>query len=123
MQDISIALWRQRERMWGIPEGVKRASWIWRVATNAAIDTLRRTTAHEALDEEAAASIREEDHTLVDALYEQIALLDEPDQSLIRLQLAGYSYEEIAKKTGMSEKNVSVRLVRAREKLRKGFGL
>jgi RNA polymerase sigma factor (sigma-70 family) len=35
------------------------------------------------------------------------------------LQLEGYSYEEIGKRLDMTEKNVSVRLVRAKEKLKK----
>ena len=35
------------------------------------------------------------------------------------MQLEGYSYEEIGQQVGMSEKNVSVRLVRIKEKIRK----
>ena len=35
------------------------------------------------------------------------------------MQLEGYSYEEIGAELGMTEKNVSVRLVRIKEKIRK----
>ena len=52
-------------------------------------------------------------------LHERIALLQEPDRSIVRLQLEGYSYEEIGQQLGMTEKNVSVRLVRIKEKIRK----
>jgi len=62
-----------------------------------------------------------EDTSLVDELYAQVSLLDEPDRTLVGLQLQGYSYEEIAAKSGLTVKNVSVRLVRAKEKLRKHF--
>ena len=37
------------------------------------------------------------------------------------MQLEGYSYEEIGKQLEMTEKNVSVRLVRAKERLRKAM--
>jgi DNA-directed RNA polymerase specialized sigma24 family protein len=35
------------------------------------------------------------------------------------MQLEGYSYEEIGNALGMTEKNVSVRLVRAKERLKR----
>jgi DNA-directed RNA polymerase specialized sigma24 family protein len=37
--------------------------------------------------------------------------------------LQGFSYDEIGKKLEMTEKNVSVRLVRAKEKLKKMMGV
>jgi RNA polymerase sigma-70 factor (ECF subfamily) len=46
-------------------------------------------------------------------------MLDEPDRTIVRMQLEGYSYEEIGKVVSMTEKNVSVRLIRIKEKLRK----
>lgn len=118
MQDISIALWRNRDKMWAIPAGVQRTAWIWRVARNAAVDTLRKSPELQSLDDSMTGDMVTEDHTLVDSLYEEISHLDEPDRTLVRMQLAGYSYEEIAKKIGITEKNVSVRLVRIKEKLR-----
>jgi RNA polymerase sigma-70 factor (ECF subfamily) len=67
--------------------------------------------------------IADDDRSLLHELREQIALLDEPDRSIVRLQLEGYSYEEIGKTLGMTEKNVSVRLVRIKEKLRKSMAI
>lgn len=118
MQDVAVALWRQRERLWNIPDGVQRKSWVWKVARNAAVDTLRKTPSNLSLEESGVEALPAEDRSLIDSLYEQIALLDEPDRSLARLQMEGYSYAEIAAKLSMSEKNVSVRLVRIKEKLR-----
>jgi DNA-directed RNA polymerase specialized sigma24 family protein len=41
----------------------------------------------------------------------------------VRLQLEGYNYVEIGEQVGMTEKNVSVRLVRIKEKLRKSMDI
>ncbi|MBR3782968.1 MAG: sigma-70 family RNA polymerase sigma factor [Bacteroidales bacterium] len=97
--------------------GVQQAAWVWRVARNAAIDTLRRTPQTEALPEgmEQAA----DDTTLVEHLRERIALLPEQDRKVVEMQLEGYSYDEIAAATGLTVKNVSVKLVRIKDKIRK----
>ena len=63
----------------------------------------------------------DEDRSLLRELHERIALLDEPDRTIVRLQLEGYNYVEIGDRVGMTEKNVSVRLVRIKEKLRKSM--
>jgi len=56
-------------------------------------------------------------------LYRHISKLKDLDKTIVFLYLEECSYEEIAEITGMSIKNVSVRLVRIREKLRKLFNL
>ena len=61
---------------------------------------------------------REEDNTLVDELHEVISHLDEPDRTIVTMKLEGYSYKEISSQLGLTEKNVSVRLVRVKDKLR-----
>lgn len=116
LQEATVALWRDRERLLALPQ-VQQAALIWKIARNAAIDTLRRSKETDSLPEgyDAAAN----DRTLVDELHERIALLDEPDRTIVRLQLEGYSYEEIGAEVGMTEKNVSVRLVRIKDKIRK----
>lgn len=116
MQEASIALWRDRERLVGLGTGVQQAALVWRIARNAAIDALRRTDETDSLPD--SYDQQDEDRSLLHELHEQIALLDEPDRTIVRLQLEGYSYEEIGQKVKMTEKNVSVRLVRAKEKLR-----
>lgn len=116
IQEATIALWRERGRLLALG-GVQQAAMTWKIARNAVIDALRRTEETEALPKghDSAA----EDRTLIEQLHERIALLPEPDRTIVRLQLEGYSYEEIGAKVGMTGKNVSVRLVRIKEKIRK----
>lgn len=116
LQEAAIALWRVRERLLPLPS-VQQAALVWKVSRNAVIDCLRRTTETDQLPETYDTAYEEQ--TLFHELRERIALLDEPDRTIVRMQLDGYSYEEIAAATEMTEKNVSVRLVRVREKLRK----
>ena len=120
MQEAAIALWRTHDRIMHLPH-VQQAALVWKIARNAIIDNLRRTPATEALPENY--DTIEEDHTLIHELHEQIELLSEPDRTIVRMQLEGYSYEEIATALGMTEKNVSVRLVRTKEKLRKNMAI
>ena len=89
---------------------------MWKIAHNAAIDNLRRNPETDALPE--GYDEMEEDKTHINELYEQIGRLDEPDHTIVKMQLEGYSYQEIGEKVNMTEKNVSVRLVRIKEKLR-----
>lgn len=116
IQEATIALWRNHERLLELNK-VQQAALTWKVARNAVIDALRRIEDSEAMPENYEEI--EEDRGLVNELYEQISRLEEPDQSIVRLQLSGYSYEEIGKNLGLTEKNVSVRLVRTKEKLKR----
>ena len=88
---------------------------------NAVIDSLRREKETDKLPEDYEKV--EEDRSLLRELHERIALLDEPDRTIVRLQLEGYNYEEIGEQVGITVKNVSVRLVRIKEKLRKSMEL
>ena len=116
LQEASIALWRAQDKILPLPS-IQQAALVWKIARNTAIDNLRRTPATDPLPE--GYDVEEDDRGLINELHDQIALLDEPDRTIVRMQLEGYSYEEIAEKVDMTEKNVSVRLVRIREKLRK----
>ena len=118
-QDASVALWRDSERLLSTPIGPQQAALVWRISRNAMIDTLRSTHEFDTLPEDYDEVA--DDRTLVHDLHEQIDLLDEPDRTIVKMQLEGYNYEEIAKQTEMTVKNVSVRLVRLKDKLRKEF--
>lgn len=120
IQEASIALWRNREKLFSLGS-VQQAALTWKIARNAVIDALRRVEETDVLPE--GHDIADDDRSLLHELREQIALLDEPDRSIVRLQLEGYSYEEIGQRLEMTEKNVSVRLVRVKEKLRKTIQL
>jgi RNA polymerase sigma-70 factor (ECF subfamily) len=54
----------------------------------------------------------------MDMLRQRIARLGQFDRAIILLWLENMSYEEIAAIMGITVKNVSVRLVRIREKLK-----
>lgn len=120
IQEATIALWRNRERLTALGS-VQQAALTWKIARNAVIDALRHIEDTEAIPEYHDEA--DEDRSMVQALHEHISQLDEPDRSIVRMQLEGYSYEEIAARLGMTEKNVSVRLVRTREKLKKMMGV
>ncbi len=119
LQDASVALWRDNERLLSLSAGPQQAALVWRISRNAMIDTLRRTREYDSLSEEYDSAA--DDRNLINELHERIELLDEPDRSIVKLQLEGYNYEEIAEKTGLTVKNVSVRLVRVKDKLRSYF--
>ncbi len=120
IQEATIALWRARERL--LPMGgVQQAALVWKTARNAAIDALRRIEDAAELPE--GHDVVGSDNPMMQELHELIDRLDEPDRSIVKLQLEGYSYEEIGNKLGLSEKNVSVRLVRVKERLRNAMGI
>ena len=119
LQDASVALWRDSERLLSLSAGPQQAALVWRISRNAMIDTLRPTREYDSLSEEYDSAA--DDRNLINELHERIELLDEPDRSIVKLQLEGYNYEEIAEKTGLTVKNVSVRLVRVKDELRSYF--
>lgn len=118
LQEATVALWRDRERLLSLPM-VQQTALTWKIGRNAVIDCLRRMKETESLPE--GYEEADEDRGLLRELHDRIALLDEPDRSIVRLQLEGYNYKEIGEQVGITEKNVSVRLVRIKEKLRKSM--
>lgn len=119
LQEASLALWRGREVLLAMPVGVQQARMVWVTARNTMIDLHRRTPTTEPLPSGYEPTV--DDRSLIHELRERIALLDEPDRQLVELQLEGFSYAEIAERTGLTEKNVSVRLVRIKDRLRHDF--
>lgn len=121
VQEATIALWKAHERVLPLPK-MQQAALVWRIAHNAVVDSLRRIEDTDALPEEYD-EVAEEENPHIRELHEQIALLDEPNRTIVQMQLEGYSYEEIGQKLGLTEKNISVRLVRIKEELRKKMTL
>ncbi len=117
MQEVSVALWLNREPLFALSKGPRQAALVWKIARNAIIDDLRRTPINEELPE--GYDAKDDDRSKVQELRERIVLLPEPDRTLVTMQFEGYSYEEIAKALGMTVKNVSVKLVRIKNKIRK----
>ena len=121
-QEIIYQLWKSYPSYRGES---KFQSWMYRVALNTAMLGLRaRKMKYTGLtDQELKTSEdpfeKQDEEARVKQLYRQISKLKDLDKTIIFLYLEQCSYEEIAEITGISKKNVSVRLVRIREKLRK----
>lgn len=120
-QEIIYQLWKSFPTYRG---DSKFQTWMYRVALNTAMLGLRaRKMKYTGLsDQEFNISedpFRDQDEEArVKQLYRQIYKLKDLDKTIIFLYLEECSYDEIADITGISNKNVSVRLTRIREKLR-----
>lgn len=116
LQEVTIALWKLREKMLDIAPPPKQAAWIWRVARSTCIDLLRHTPPPSALPDDYDRPA--DDTTLHDTLHELITQLPEPDRTIVTMHLEGYEYKEIGQQVGMTKNNVGIRLMRIKEKLR-----
>lgn len=120
-QEISINMWRGFADFRG-DSNIK--SWIWRVSINTCITEGRKKRRQE--KERVAWRVKETmesnegcDNRQLRMLRDRINMLDLFDRAIVLLWLENLSYEEIALLMGISVKNVSVRLVRIREKIKK----
>ena len=118
-QETLINLWRGFASFKGKSEV---STWIWRVSLNTCISSerkkkLRRT---EPLSMELNVfDSRDEDNRQIQMLHSRIHRLQSFDRAIVLLWLENLSYEEIASIVGISVKNVSVRLFRIKEELKK----
>ena len=123
-QEIIYQLWKSYPSFRG---EASFQTWMYRVALNTAMVGLRAGSMKYTSITEREAEIPEEEgssgeeESRVRELYRHIAKLGDLDKSIIFLYLEKCSYEEIAGIVGISKGNVSVRLVRIREKLRQYF--
>ncbi len=113
-------------RMWNGFETFRSESslntWIWRVSLNTCLNYERRRK-REGERVELAVDINpfsdtDDDAMQIRQLHERIGRLGFVDRSIILLWLENMSYDEIGAIVGISAKNVSVKLVRIREKLK-----
>ena len=125
-QEIIYQLWKSYPSFRG---DAKFQSWMYRVALNTAMLGLRaRKVKYTRLNEHALEISDEsredrEEEVRIKLLYKQISNLKDLDKTIIFLYLEQCSYSEIAEITGISTKNVSVRLVRIKEKLKAKLNL
>lgn len=121
VQEALINLWR----------GFKKAddvckSWVWRVSMNSCItiDRKRKKRSSECpltADMESMMNNCDESdrNNNIKLLYDRIHQLNAFDRAIVMLWLEGMPYEEIGDIVGISTKNVSVRLIRIKEQLKK----
>lgn len=118
-QEVLINLWK------GYTSFQNRSSvdtWIWKVSFNTCISYERkkqkRTTLPLTMDINLFED-KDEDSRQIRQLYDRIHRLKPFDRAIVLLWLENMSYEEIGAIVGISTKNVSVRLYRIKEELKK----
>ena len=121
VQEALINLWR----------GFKTAddvckSWVWRVTMNSCITIDRKKKRKNSSECPLTAdmeSVMNSDETNKNAnvrlLYDRIHQLNPFDRAIVMLWLDGMPYDEIGEIMGITTKNVSVRLIRIKEQLKK----
>ena len=116
-QDIALEIWTHMDTY---RKKSSEATWIWHIAVNTAIDKLRKEQRRPVLVVGGTLPERatEERPQRIDDLYEAIAHLSADDQMLVNARLEDYSYEEIAKETGVGEGTLRVRYNRIVKQLR-----
>lgn len=116
MQEVLIKLWKGFESFRG---ECSEKSWIWRVAMNTCItqDNKRKRALEVPVAELLTGHTTESKQ--VKMLHDRIHGLQPFDRAIVMLWLEDLSYEEIGQIVGISAKNVSVRLVRIKEELKK----
>jgi RNA polymerase sigma-70 factor (ECF subfamily) len=122
-QEIILQLWKSYP---GFQGKSKFSTWMYRIAFNTAITNIRKSSKHpivEALSgAEQSIPVREDIEYMNDdtnSLFKAIAKLKDVEKAIIMLYLEEKSYKEIGEIVGISEKNVSVKLVRSKDKLKK----
>ena len=121
VQEALINLWR----------GFKTAddvckSWVWRVTMNSCITIDRKKKRKSSSECPLTAdmeSVMNNDegnrNANVRLLYDRIHQLNPFDRAIVMLWLDGMPYDEIGEIMGITTKNVSVRLIRIKEQLKK----
>ena len=119
-QEILINLWKGSESFRG-DSGA--GTWIWKVSLNTCIShdrTQRRRPRTEPLSLDIDLFEDTDEGTRqAGLLRERISKLGPFDRAIVLLWLENLSYDEIGQIVGISAKNVSVRLVRIKEQLKK----
>ncbi|MBQ1953472.1 MAG: sigma-70 family RNA polymerase sigma factor [Alistipes sp.] len=118
-QEVLINLWKSFDQFEGRS---KHSTWIYRVALYTCISFIRRKRPVSIslsfdLSSEEDAHLREQ----IEELHSVISRLGNIDRALIMLWLEGYAYDEMAEITGLSQSNVSVKLMRAKNKIKEMF--
>lgn len=121
LQEMMYQLWRSYS---SFDHRSKFSTWMYRVCLNTALSYSRKTSRqkvdsislkHDNIPDPAIDNLEES----IALLYDAIGTLTPVNKAVIMLFLEELSYEEIAKITGLSRSNVSVRLVRIKKELGK----
>ena len=119
-QETLINVWRGLPKYQGGDEALR--GWIYRVALNTCISLDRSKRRRKTLPLTMDVNFfdpQEERAQRVDQLHRRITRLQPFDRAIVLLWLEDLSYDEIGQILGITAKNVSVRLVRIREQMKK----
>jgi RNA polymerase sigma-70 factor (ECF subfamily) len=117
-QEILINMWKGFSSFRG---DSSVSTWIWRISLNTCINTSKKSRRSETIPLNVSINPYEdidEEALQVRQLYDRINRLGLVDRSIILLWLENMTYEEIGAIMGISVKNVSIKLVRIKEKLK-----
>ena len=118
-QEICLQLWRSFRTY---RAESKFSTWLYRVALNTAISSVRkdrRRVETVELDQAQHFVTRDnEKEGMTRMLFKAVAKLNKVDRAIILLWLEEKEYAEISEVMGISQSAVSVRLVRIRERLK-----
>jgi len=118
-QEIVLQLWKSYS---SFRKEAKFSTWMYRVALNTAITLNKKASKFK------TKVLISDDYTVeqvddysedIKILYRAISKLSKIEKAIILLWLEEKTYSEIAEIVGISEKNVSVKLVRSKKKLAK----
>lgn len=118
-QEILVNLWRGFDKFEGRSD---IRTWFYRVSLNTCISINRKKKRNKAIPLSMDINLYEDndaDTRQVKMLYDRISRLAPFDRAIVLLWLEGIAYDEIGQIVGISAKNVSVKLVRIREQLKK----
>ena len=119
-QEMILQLWKSYS---SFQEKSRFSTWMYRVALNTAITTTKKATLFKSQRRTSPVAYELEESMDysedVRILYRAISQLNKVEKAIILLWLEEKSYQEIAQSIGMSVKNVSVKLVRIKNKLAK----
>lgn len=118
-QEVLINLWKGFSSFEGKS---KVETWIWRVSFNTCISQERKKKRSNTVSLTMDINLfkdKDEDTKQVKLLYDRIHRLQPFDRAIVLLWLENMNYEEIAAIVGLTVKNVSVRLYRIKEELKR----
>lgn len=118
-QEVLIKLWQGWDSFRG--ESNER-TWVYRVALNTCISIDRKKKSKKSQQILDGINLFDESDTnnqQTELLHNRIMKLQPFDRAIVLLWLEDLSYDEIGAIVGITAKNVSVRLVRIREQLKK----
>ena len=117
-QEVLTMLWRYYPQFDGRSS---ERTWIYRVATNTLLSLKRKVINLQ--DTNASIPEQMDNNTNAESndFMRLIETLEEKDYSIVKAHLDGFDYAEIAEMVGISVAAVSMRLSRAKQKLRKMY--